>query len=163
LPATFLPITNIEEAARFSLYSMALVPFLFFSTCSFFGERAAKEPGTNLTGDPVGASFMYAVAWGIFVLIPWGFCVWDTFSRSCSSCGRLDAMRDIGRSENVGTRDTTQKEIRYAFMQHQLGKPEEMIAYSQDVKVKEHTTKTARRCIFCDESDDYYSSYTTKY
>ena len=42
------------------------------------------------------------------------------------------------------------------------GKPEEMIAYLQDVKVKQHTKKTRNRCICCGQDDYIYSSYTTK-
>jgi hypothetical protein len=52
--------------------------------------------------------------------------------------------------------------MRHAFMQHQFGKPEEMITYYQDVKVKEHTSETPCRCIFCGCNDSRYSSYTTK-
>jgi hypothetical protein len=41
-------------------------------------------------------------------------------------------------------------------------KPEEMITYLQDVKVKKHTTVAKSRCVFCDYETDFYDSYTTK-
>lgn len=147
---------------RNNLFWSIFLPPLFVGVCAIIGRQIASDTENNYSGDPTGATIMVMIAGGIFAIIPWGICVWNTFERICSSCGRFDALRDIGSSEHVETRDTTQKEIRAAFVQHQLGKPEEMITYLQEVKVKQHTKKTRNRCICCGQDDYIYSCYTTK-
>jgi hypothetical protein len=147
---------------RGNLSGALCIPPIFVGACLYLGKHLANQPDNNFSGNFWGATGMVAFFVGIFALPAWIYYTFKTFSRQCNSCHKLDAMCDFGEKEIVGTKDLTQKETRFAFIQHQIGKPEEVIAYNQDVKVKEHTEKQGRKCVYCGNQDFHYSSYTSK-
>ena len=100
----------------------------------------------------------FSVVTGLFLL----FLFFDVEKRKCPNCGKWGALRDTGSSSVVSSTDATERELRNAFIGQQLGRPEEMITYLQDVKVKKHTTVGTSRCIFCGDETELYDSYTTK-
>ncbi len=123
--------------------------------CNLFDDQ---KYGQMSVGAVILAGCGFSVITGLFLL----FLFFDVEKRKCPNCGKWGALRDTGSSSVVSSTDATEKELRNAFIGQQLGRPEEMITYLQDVKVKKHTTVATSRCVFCDYETDFYDSYTTK-
>jgi len=160
-------IMRIKKVKRINLYLSFVVPVVWLFLSFILGiiiESSRKERLAELYqfGAPGTSVTFVCVTLGFFFVPATIYFLFKTGMGQCIKCRKFDAMRKSGRSKFIGTKDTTQKEMRGGIFQEEFGKPEAIITYLQDVKVQKHTSAVPRRCIFCGYNDYEYSSYTTK-